>query len=192
MLVTELMIRDVKTIDPNASLTVAAHAMKDHDVGCLPVLEGERLVGMITDRDIIVRALAEGLDPHRTLVREVMSTEAIACSVRHTVEQAREIMAAHLIKHLPVLDERERLVGLVALRDITGQFAKCKPHQVTFYKKVAGSSGQVRDVEVAKVYLSPAIGKEDAIAAALAKFEQDRGLVSWDQAADTYDFEAGS
>ena len=189
MLVKELMRRDVTTIGPDASLALAALTMRDQDVGCLPVLEGERLIGMITDRDIIVRGVAEGLDPYRAVVREAMSTKAIACSAEHTVDQAQELMAANLIKHLPVLDGRERIVGLVTLRDITGQFAKCRPHQVTFYKRVASSSGQVRNVEVAKVYLSPAIEKNEVVAAALAKFEQDRGLARWDQGADGYELE---
>jgi hypothetical protein len=91
-----------------------------------------------------------------------------------------------------VLAARERLVGLVALRDITGQFAKCKPHQVTFYKRVASSSCHLRNVEVAKVYLSPAINRDEAVPAALARFERDRGLASWDQGADGYDLEEGT
>ena len=187
MLVKDVMKREVATVGPDASVSLAARLMRDQEVGCLPVLERERLIGMITDRDIVVRGVAEGLDPHRAIVREAMSANAIACSVEHTVEQARALMAANLIKHLPVLDERERVVGLVALRDITGQFAKCKPHEVTFYKRVAGSSGRIHNIEVGKVYLSPAIKKDDVVPAALARFEQDRGLARWDQAADGYE-----
>lgn len=186
MLVEDTMIREVAVIGPDARLALAACMMRDREVGCLPVMEGGRLVGMITDRDIVVRGVAAGLNPHRAIVREAMSANAVACSVEHTVEQAREIMAANLIKHLPVL-KGERLVGLVSLRDITGQFAKCRPHEVTFYKRLANSSGHVRNVEVAKVYLSPAIKKDDAVPAALAKFEQDRCLARWDQAADEYE-----
>lgn len=191
MLVREFMKHEVASIGPDASLALAARTMRDQDIGCLPVIEGGRLIGMLTDRDIVVRGVAAGLDPYRAIVREAMSANAIACSVEHTVDQAREVMAANLIKHLPVLDRRERLVGLVSLRDITGQFAKCKPHQVTFYKRLASSSGHVHNVEVARVYLSPATNKGDAVAAALAKFEQDRGLGRWDQAADGYEFEEG-
>jgi CBS domain-containing protein len=66
---------------------------------------------MITDRDIVVRGVADGLDLHRMMVREAMSASAIACSVEHTVEHARALMAANLIKHLPVLDESERSWG---------------------------------------------------------------------------------
>jgi CBS-domain-containing membrane protein len=163
--------------------------MRDHEVGCLPVVEHGRLIGMITDRDIVVRGVAEGLNPHRAIVRDAMSTNAIACSTEATVDQARELMATHLIKHLPVVDRRERVVGLVALHDITRQFARCRPHQVTFYKRIASSSGQVRNVEVGKVYLSPAISKDDVVPAALARFEHDRGLARWEDAADLYELE---
>jgi CBS domain-containing protein len=187
VLVKDVMKREVSVIGPDAWLALAACMMRDQDVGCLPVVENGRLIGMITDRDIVVRAVAEGLNPHRAMVRDAMSTNAIACSLEHTVEDARELMAANLIKHLPVLDDGERLIGLVSLRDITGQFAKCRPHQVTFYKRLASSSGHVRDVEVGKVYLSPALAKDDVVAAAIAKFEQDRGLARWDQAADAYE-----
>ena len=187
MLVKEVMKRKVATVGPDASVAMAARIMREQDVGCLPVLERERLIGMITDRDIVVRGVAEGLDPHRAMVREAMSTNAIACSVEHTVEEARALMAANLIKHLPVLDGGGRVVGLVALRDITGQFAKCKPHEVTFYKRLVSSSGHPHNIEVGKVYLSPAIKKDDVVAAALAKFEQDRGVARWDEAADAYE-----
>ena len=187
MLVKEVMKRKVATVGPDASVSMAARIMREQDVGCLPVLERERLIGMITDRDIVVRGVAEGLDPHRAMVREAMSTNAIACSVEHTVEEARALMAANLIKHLPVLDGGGRVVRLVALRDITGQFAKCKPHEVTFYKRLGSSSGHPHNIEVGKVYLSPAIKKDDVVAAALAKFEQDRGFARWNEAADAYE-----
>jgi CBS domain-containing protein len=191
MRVSDLMRRTVATTGPDASLALAARMMRDQDIGCLPVLERERLVGMITDRDIAVRGVAEGLDPYRAIVREVMSTAAVAVFEHDTVDAAHDLMAAHLIKHLPVLDRRERLVGLLALRDISGTFAKCRPHQVTFYKRLASSSGHVRKVEVARVYLSPAVRKGDWEAAAVARFERDRGLARWDQAADLYELEDG-
>jgi CBS domain-containing protein len=192
VLVKEAMKRKVATVGPDASVSMAVRILRDQDVGCLPVLERELLIGMITDRDIVVRGVAEGLNPHRALVREAMSADAIACSAEHTVDEARALMTANLIKHLPVLDEGERVVGLVALRDITGQFAKCKPQEVTFYKRLANSSGHVRNVEIAKVYLSPAIKKDDVVAAALAKFAQDRRLARWDQAADAYELKEGN
>jgi CBS domain-containing protein len=187
VLVKDVMKRQVAVVGPEAPVAVAARVMRDREAGCLPVVEHERLIGMITDRDIVVRGVAEGLDPHRAMVREAMSADAIACSAEQTVEQAHALMAANLIKHLPVLDERARLVGLITLGDITGQFGKCRPREVTFCKQLVSSSGHLRDVEVGKVYLSPAIKKDDVVRAALAKFEEDRGLTRWDQAADAYE-----
>lgn len=191
MLVGDVMQRGVVVIGPGASLALAARIMRDRDIGCLPVVENGRLLGMITDRDIAVRGVAEGLNPHQAIVREAMSASAIACSVESTIDQATALMATHSIKHLPVVDRRERVVGLLSLRDITGQLARCKPHEVTFYKRLTNSSGQVSDVLVGKVYLSPAIEKDDIIPAALAKFERDRGLASWDRAADAYELKKG-
>ena len=187
MLVKELMKRVVATIGPDASLAVAACKMRDHDVGCLPVVDGDRLLGIITDRDIVVRGMAEALDPHRAKVREAMSTIAIAGSPDQTVMEAEAMMEVHRIAHLPVVDRRGRLAGLVSLRDLTGRLAKCRPHQVTFYKRLASSSGHVHNVEVGKVYLSPTIEKENAVPAALAKFADDRGLARWEDAADIYE-----
>jgi CBS domain-containing protein len=177
VLVKEVMKRKVATVGPDASVALAARIMRDQDVGCLPVLERKRLIGMITDRDIVVRGVADGLDLHRTMVREAMSASAIACSVEHTVEHARALMAANLIKHLPVLDESERVVGLVSLRDITGQLARCKPHEVSFYKRLVSSSGHPHNVEVGKVYLSPAIRTDDMVPAAVARLKRIAGCI---------------
>jgi CBS domain-containing protein len=189
VLVRDVMQRKVAVVRPDARLALAACMMRDQDVGCLPVMERGRLIGMITDRDIVVRGVAEGLDPHHAIVSEAMSANAIACSIEHTVGRARELMATYLIEHLPVVDRRDRVVGLVSLRDITGQFARCKPRKVTFYKRVASSSGHARDVEIGKVYLSPALEKDDVVPAALARFEHDHGLARWEEAADLYALE---
>ena len=175
MLVRDVMQREVAVIGPDVWLALAACMMRDRDVGCLPVIEDGRLIGMITDRDIVVRGVAEGLNPHHAVVREAMLANAIACSTEHTVEQARELMATHLIKHLPVLDRREGVVGLISLRDITSQFAKCRPHQVTFYKRVTGGAGHVHSVEVGKVYLSPAIKKDDVVPVAVVRSRRTAG-----------------
>jgi CBS domain-containing protein len=187
MLVKELMKRAVATVGPDTPLAGAARKMRDQDVGCLPVVDGERLLGIITDRDIVLRGVAEALDPHRAGVRAAMSTIAIAGSPEQTVEEAEEMMEVHRIAHLPVVDRRGRMVGLVSLRDLSGRLAKCKPHQVTFYKRLATSSGHVHNVEIGRVYLSPAIEKEDAVPTALARFADDRGLARWEDAADLYE-----
>jgi CBS domain-containing protein len=191
MLIRDVMTRTVASVGPDATVALAARIMRDQDVGCLPVVEGKRLIGMITDRDIVVRGVAEGRDDCRTMVHEVMSAAAVAGCENDPVEAARNLMAAHLIKHLPVLDRHGDLVGVVALRDIDGTFAKCKPHQVTFYKRITNSSGHVFNVEVARIYLSPAVEKGVMESTATAMFERDRGLARWDQAADLYELQEG-
>jgi CBS domain-containing protein len=90
VLVREVMTRQVATVESNASLALAARMMSDQDVGCLPVIESGQLIGMITDRDIVVRGVAEAMDPHRAIVRDVMSATALACSVEDSVDQARD------------------------------------------------------------------------------------------------------
>lgn len=186
MLVREVMKRDVATIGPDASLAQAARVARDRDVGCLPVVEDDRLIGMITDRDIVVRGVAERLYPDRSTVRDAMSIRAFACSAETTTEEAQKLMALNLIKHLPVIDSDGRVVGLVSLRDITGQFGRCRPHQVTFFRRLMTSSGGPRDVEVARLYVSPMVGSDELVPAALARFAEGRGVARWDQAADDY------
>ena len=89
------------TIGPDTSLAGAARKMRDQDVGCLPVVDGERLLGIITDRDIVLRGVAEALDPHRAGVREAMSTTAIAGSPEQTVEEAEEIPGSNSSQENP-------------------------------------------------------------------------------------------
>jgi CBS domain-containing protein len=103
VLVKGVMKREVSVIGPDVWLALAACMMRDQDVGCLPVVENGRLLGMITDRDIVVRGVAEGLDPHRAMVREVMSANAIACSVDHTVAQARELTVSCRVPTSPCI-----------------------------------------------------------------------------------------
>jgi CBS domain-containing protein len=188
VLVKEAMKREVSVVGPDLWLALAACIMRDQDLGCLPVIEDGVLVGVVTDRDVLVRGVAEGLDPHRAIVREGMSVDAVTCSVEDTVEQVTELMTTKLIKHLAVLDRRKRLVGLVALRDLTGEVAKCRPHRVTFCRRLPSSSGHVHNVEVGK-HLSPAVSQDEILPAALARLEQDRGLARWQDAADLYEVE---
>jgi CBS domain-containing protein len=117
MLVKEAMSRDVKTVGPDHALQEAARIMLDIDAGALPVAENDRLVGMITDRDIAVRGVAAGKPP-TARVREVMSHEVKYCfEDEDTVHIARN-MAEQQIRRLPVVDRDKRLVGIVALADL--------------------------------------------------------------------------
>ena len=112
----ELMSRDVKVIDPGMSILEAAKKMRDGDFGMLPVGEDDRMIGTISDRDIVIRAIAEGMDTN-TKVRDVM-TKGIAWAYEdETVEQAARIMSERQVRRLPVVDRDKRLVGIVALGD---------------------------------------------------------------------------
>lgn len=114
--VREVMTSDVNTIGPEASIEEAALEMREGDFGLMPVGEGDQLLGVITDRDITVRAVAEGRGPN-TKVRDVMSEEVIWAHEDDSVESAALIMSDHQIRRLPIVDAEQRLVGIVALGD---------------------------------------------------------------------------
>lgn len=117
MKIAECMTRSVELAAPNQSILHAARQMADLDVGALPVGEDDRLVGMVTDRDIVVRALARGrgLD---TPIRDVMSTDVRYCYEDQTVEDVSRNMGDIQVRRLPVLNRDKRLVGIVSLGDV--------------------------------------------------------------------------
>lgn len=118
MQVKEIMTKTVKYIDPNTALNDAAQIMLNKDIGALPVGENDRLVGMVTDRDITIRAVAKSNDPHATTVREIMTPKCIYCFEDDSIEEAAKNMGEHQIRRLPVLNKDKRLVGVVSLGDI--------------------------------------------------------------------------
>ena len=117
MKVNEAMTREVKIISPNKSIREAAELMAELDVGSLPVGDNDRLIGMITDRDIAVRAVAKGLAPDAK-VRDVMSKEVKYCFEDDEIGDVAENMADIRVRRLPVLSREKRLVGIVAIADI--------------------------------------------------------------------------
>ena len=118
MNVREVMSRDVKIASHEDTLQHAAELMVDIDAGVLPVGENDRLVGMLTDRDITVRAVAKGKAPDRTKVRDVMSPEIKYIYEDESLEDAAENMGKLQIRRLPVLNREKRLVGIVSLGDL--------------------------------------------------------------------------
>ena len=119
MKVAECMSPDVETVTPEQSIQEAAQLMLSSDVGALPVVKGDSLSGMITDRDIAVRAVAEGLDSH-TRVSEIMTDEALSVFDDQDVEDAALIMSDSQIRRLPVVSREEsRLIGVISLADIS-------------------------------------------------------------------------
>jgi CBS domain-containing protein len=120
MKVHDSMTRDVQIATPSQSVRDAARLMAELDVGVLPVGENDRLVGMITDRDIVVRAVAAGYGPD-TPVREVMSPQVQYCFEDQTVEEITANMGEIQVRRLPVVDRDKRLVGIISLGDIAVQ-----------------------------------------------------------------------
>jgi CBS domain-containing protein len=118
MNVQEIMSRDVELIDPNCTICEAARLMRDDNVGALPVGENDRLVGMVTDRDIVMRAIADERPAGSTSVRDVMSGRIYYCFEDDDIDEAADIMAKHQVRRLAVLNRDKRLVGIVALADL--------------------------------------------------------------------------
>jgi|SRR5690606_17971582 CBS domain-containing protein len=119
MLVRDVMESQLEVIAPSATVAEAAQKMRDADIGSLPVVEDAKLIGMVTDRDIVIRCVAEGADPRATSVREAATPDVVHCLVDQSVEDASKIMAAAKVRRLPVIDHDRRLVGIVALGDIS-------------------------------------------------------------------------
>lgn len=118
MKVSEIMTPDVEVARPDDTLETAAELMRDTDAGAVPVCDAGRLVGMLTDRDIAVRAVAEGKSPHACVVREVMSEPVRFASADDEVADVAVKMAEWQVRRLPVLDHDKMLVGIVSLTDI--------------------------------------------------------------------------
>jgi len=118
MKIRDVMTRDTKLTSPDDTLRHAAQMMTACDCGVLPVAEGDRLVGMITDRDIAVRGVAQGCDPKKTAVREAMSGEVRFCFEDENPDEVARKMAAWQVRRLPVLNRDKRLVGIVSLGDL--------------------------------------------------------------------------
>jgi CBS domain-containing protein len=127
MQLREIMTSDVQLTNPAMKLKDAAALMRDGDFGLLPVGENDRLVGTITDRDITVRAVAEGKDPNTATVREAMSEGIRYCFEDQEVDEAAELMSGEQIRRLPVLNRDKRLVGIVALADLATTMEAAEP-----------------------------------------------------------------
>ena len=138
MKVKEVMHPGVAWVQPDSPLAEIARMMRDEDVGSIPVGENDRLVGMVTDRDIVVRGLAGGGDCSKLKARDVMTKPIVYCRADEDVEDSIRIMEKNRIRRLPVIDENKRMVGMLALgdiaaktgRDLTGEVMKsvAQPH----------------------------------------------------------------
>ena len=121
MKVKEVMTREVEFIQPNNSLQTAAQKMRDRDVGFLPVYEGDELVGVVTDRDIVIRGIVGGMNPDAIVGREMVTSPVIHCFDDQDVEDAARLMRQNQIRRLIVLDRNNnQLVGVISLGDLAG------------------------------------------------------------------------
>ena len=118
MQLADIMTSNPVVLSPDTVLREAAQKMRDLDSGVMPIGDGDRLVGMLTDRDITVRATADGLDPNTTPVKDVMSPDVIYCFADDEVETAARKMEEHQIRRLIVLNRDKRLVGIASLGDL--------------------------------------------------------------------------
>src|SRR5262249_52536819 len=110
--------RGVEVIHPDSTMEEAAQRMKDRDIGPLPVCESDRLVGMITDRDIAVRSTAQGADPTTERVRDVMTPQVIYCFEDEDIAKAGQLMKQKQVRRMLVLNRDKRLVGILSLDDL--------------------------------------------------------------------------
>lgn len=117
----EVMTRGVRALAPDDSLRLAAQAMDELAVGALPVCDGQRLVGMVTDRDLVVRGLARGLPADETPLGDVMTREPRWCEEAQSIDEAAKMMREARIRRLPVVDREHRLVGMVSLGDLAAK-----------------------------------------------------------------------
>jgi len=118
MQLKKIMTPEVERLPKDASIQEVAQKMKEIDVGMIPVYDGDRLVGMVTDRDIILRVVAEEREAASTPAHVVMTPEVIYCFEDQTVEEAAQLMEQHQIRRLIVLNRDKRLVGIVSLGDL--------------------------------------------------------------------------
>lgn len=119
MKVREAMTPNVRTVAPDASIFEIAKIMREEDIGAVPVAENDRLIGMVTDRDIVTRALAETSPSKNMSAREIMSDRVLYCFEDQSVEEVLDNMGEQQVRRLPVVDRDKRLVGVISLGDLS-------------------------------------------------------------------------
>lgn len=195
-----MLVRDIMhcavCIDPAEKLAAAARMLRDENVGCLPVCCGAQVLGMLTDRDIVVRSAAQGRDPNEMSVREAMSVGALSCGQEDTVERAACLMQQAHVRRLVVLDRHLHVVGVVSASDIgasgigANELGRCVskrlPFEVVFYKEVLDHFGRTHRSELMRVPVARGT-RDEAIRTAIGEFEQTRQIRRWDALADGYE-----
>ena len=128
--IREAMTSNPCSIDATQTVAYAARMMRDEDVGVAPIVEGDKLVGVLTDRDVAVRVVAEGRDPESTTVAEVASKDVVTIDPQQDLDEALRLMAKHQVRRLPVVEEDGRLVGVLAQADVAREGDDTRTGQV--------------------------------------------------------------
>jgi CBS domain-containing protein len=121
MKVKQAMHKGVEWVEPGTSVFELARLMREHDIGAIPIGENDRLIGMVTDRDIVCRCIAIGADPKACTARDVMTKRIVFCLDKQELDDAARMMEAKKIRRLPVINGKKRLVGMLSLGDIYGK-----------------------------------------------------------------------
>ncbi len=185
MLVRERM-KPAVFLEPDETLATAARTLRKDNIGCLPVCQDGRLLGMITDRDIAMRGVADNRDTDRMRVREAMSVDAICCSKDESIEKAATLMRDAHVQRLAVVNADGQLVGIISLTDIEGGASERRPFEVVFYKEVLDHAGLPHHSEMMRVSVAQG-SKQEAVEAAISQFEESRRVANWTTVADGYD-----
>ena len=119
MKVKQAMHQGVQWVDPSTSIKELAGLMREHDIGAIPIGENDRLVGMVTDRDIVCRCIAAGVDVAKATARDVMSKGIVFCSDQEELDDAARIMEDKRIRRLPVINQDKRMIGMLSVGDIS-------------------------------------------------------------------------
>ena len=128
--IRDLMTSNPCSIDADKPVSYAAKMMRDEDVGLAPIVEGQKLIGTLTDRDIAIRVVAEGKDPESTTVREVASTRLVTLDPEQDLDEALRLMAQNQVRRLPVVEEDGKLAGVIAQADVAKHAPESKTGEV--------------------------------------------------------------
>jgi CBS domain-containing protein len=124
--IRDLMTSNPRSLESGSSVIEAARVMRDEDTGIVPIVEGDLLVGTVTDRDVAIRVVAEGKDPSSTTAGEISSRELVTIDPQQGLDDALRLMARHQVRRLPVVEEDGRLVGIVAQADVAKHASNAK------------------------------------------------------------------
>jgi CBS domain-containing protein len=186
-----MLVRDVMKepvcVQAEETLDAAARRLKKNNIGALPVCQNNRVIGMITDRDITMRGVADARDVSQMTVREAMSAEVLSCFGDDPVDEAAKVMRQNHVQRLAVLDRGDQhLVGIISLSALSGAASERRPYEVIFHKTFTDHRGHPHHSELMRIAVAQGT-KEEAIATATRQFEEMNKLNVWHQIADGYD-----